>query len=178
MAGAEWLLFIYKVPSEPSTKRVLVWRRLKRLGALQLHDGVYLLPRTDRTLEQLQWLQAEVLEIGGETSLWEAEPLPPDRRRYEEQFNRQLEASYARVAAAAGEILAHLEQGGLGPDGLGQCEQAYHAASRDYLALRATDYLASPAGAAARAALEACSGALREAVEGQHVPRRPRGGQS
>lgn len=177
MAEAKWLLFTYKLASEPSTKRVLVWRRLKRLGALQLHDGSYLLPRTPRTLEQLQWLQAEVDELGGDASLWEASPLPPDRGgAYEAQFNEQLAPSYGKVAAAAQDVLARLRQEGTTAEVLSQCEEAYHAASREYLALRSTDYLGSPAGRAARAALEECSAALREAVEGQHAFRRPEEG--
>jgi hypothetical protein len=36
-----WLLLVYKVPSEPSARRVYFWRKLKRLDALLLHDALY-----------------------------------------------------------------------------------------------------------------------------------------
>lgn len=177
MAEAEWLLFTYRLPSEPSTKRVQVWRRLKRMGALQVHDGGYLAPRTARTLEQLQWLQAEVLELGGESSLWEASPLPPNRAAvYAAQFNAQLEAPYTKITVAARAVLAELRRDGPSPERLWQFEDAFHAASREYLSLRSIDYLGSPAGAAARAALDECSAALRLAVEGQHGSRQPEEG--
>ena len=39
-----WLQLTYKVPSEPSQKRVWVWRRLQNLGAYALQNSVYLLP--------------------------------------------------------------------------------------------------------------------------------------
>ena len=39
-----WLQLTYRVPSEPSQKRVWVWRRLQNLGAYALQNSVYLLP--------------------------------------------------------------------------------------------------------------------------------------
>ena len=67
-----WLLFLYKVPHEPSSHRVYVWRKLKRLGALLLHDAAWALPMTPRSLKQFQGLAAEIAKIGGESLLWEA----------------------------------------------------------------------------------------------------------
>ncbi len=37
MAGAmEWLLLAYRMPREPSTPRIAVWRKLARLGVAKL----------------------------------------------------------------------------------------------------------------------------------------------
>jgi len=41
-----WVVLVYKIPREPAAGRVSVWRKLKRLGALLLHDAVWLLPET------------------------------------------------------------------------------------------------------------------------------------
>lgn len=71
-----WLLFIYKVPNEPSARRVYVWRKLKAMGAIVLHDSVWVLPLNARTREKLQWLAGEVNELpGGEAMLWEAKQI-------------------------------------------------------------------------------------------------------
>jgi hypothetical protein len=71
---ATWLLFTYRVPNEPSARRVYVWRKLKALGALLLHDTAWVLPATPDTREKLQWLATEVRDMdGGEATLWEAE---------------------------------------------------------------------------------------------------------
>ena len=67
-----WLLFLYKVPHEPSSHRVYVWRKLKRLGAVLLHDSAWVLPMTPRSQEQFQLLAAEIARIGGDSLLWEA----------------------------------------------------------------------------------------------------------
>ena len=67
-----WLLFLYKVPHEPSSRRVYVWRKLKRLGAVLLHDSAWALPMTPHSLKQFQILAVEIAAIGGESLLWEA----------------------------------------------------------------------------------------------------------
>ena len=67
-----WLLFLYKVPHEPSSHRVYVWRKLKRLGAVLLHDSAWVLPMTPHSQEQFRLLATEIARIGGDSVLWEA----------------------------------------------------------------------------------------------------------
>jgi len=64
------VLLAYRIPREPSTPRISVWRKLRRLGAAQLGDGLVALPNDARTKEQLEWVADEVLEAGGEATLW------------------------------------------------------------------------------------------------------------
>ena len=67
-----WLLFLYKIPPQPSSHRVYVWRKLKRLRALLLHDSAWALPMSSWSLTQFQDLAAEVASLGGYSLLWEA----------------------------------------------------------------------------------------------------------
>src|ERR671928_1271572 len=91
-----WLLLVYKVPREPTARRVYIWRKLKRLGALLLHDAVWVLPDQPRTAEQIQWLTAEIQEMGGEAYSWRASSiLVQDDESLTEQFNEQVDAVYA-----------------------------------------------------------------------------------
>jgi hypothetical protein len=53
---------------------VTLWRKLRRLGALQLLDGLVALPGDARTREQLEWLADEVVEAGGEAWVWLGRP--------------------------------------------------------------------------------------------------------
>jgi hypothetical protein len=66
MAQSEWVLLAYRMPREPSTPRIAVWRKLRRLGAVQLVDGLVALPADPATVEAFDWLADEVLEAGGE----------------------------------------------------------------------------------------------------------------
>src|SRR3989441_9660373 len=65
-----WVLIAYRLPREPSTPRSALWRRLRRLGAVQLLDGLAALPLDARNREQLEWLADEVVEAGGQSTLW------------------------------------------------------------------------------------------------------------
>src|SRR3989442_789108 len=69
-----WVLLAYRLPREPSTPRIAVWRRLRRLGATQLLDGLVALPLdSSRNREQLEWVAGEIVEAGGEATLWVGE---------------------------------------------------------------------------------------------------------
>src|SRR6266508_2617686 len=52
----EWVLLWYRMPREPSTPRIAIWRKLKRLGVAQLGDGLITLPADARTRGQLDWI--------------------------------------------------------------------------------------------------------------------------
>jgi hypothetical protein len=65
-AVAEWVLLAYRLPREPSGPRVTVWRKLRRLGAVQLVDGLVALPASSQNRERFDWLADEILEAGGE----------------------------------------------------------------------------------------------------------------
>ena len=69
-----WVLLAYRLPREPSTPRIGLWRSLRRLGVGQIADGVVALPLDARTRERFDWLAQEVIENGGEATVWLAEP--------------------------------------------------------------------------------------------------------
>jgi hypothetical protein len=134
---ARWLLLLYKIPREPTVARVSVWRKLKRLGAILLHDAVWVLPPSPRTQEEFQWLVAEIHERGGDAMLWEAS-LCLDGRDKElvRQFIAQVDAVYT-------DILAELEH----PDA------DLAALSKRYQQARLQDYFRSSLGDRVRHAL-------------------------
>ena len=91
-----WLLIHYKLPNKPSALRVYTWRKLKRLGAILLHDAVWILPDSPRTAEQIQWLTVEIQEMGGEAYSWRANTiLGQDNESITQQFNEQVDAIYS-----------------------------------------------------------------------------------
>jgi hypothetical protein len=65
-----WLQLTYKVPSEPSQKRVWVWRRLQNLGAFALQNSIYLLPFSEEVEKHFRQLAHEIREMGGEVSIF------------------------------------------------------------------------------------------------------------
>src|SRR5713101_399197 len=94
-----WLMLMFRIPTEPSALRVSTWRKLKRLGAVVLHDAVWVLPATTTTREQLQWLVSEIAEGGGEARVWRSEVEVGDDRQLVEEFAGRANAAYAEILA-------------------------------------------------------------------------------
>lgn len=69
-----WVLLSYRMPREPSSPRIAVWRKLERLGVARLGDGLVALPADARTREQLDWLAEEITEASGAATVWLATP--------------------------------------------------------------------------------------------------------
>ena len=91
-----WLLLHYKLPNKPSALRVYIWRKLKRLGAILLHETVWVLPDQPRTAEQVQWLTAEIQEMGGEAYSWKATVISGENdESIAQQFKQQVDAVYS-----------------------------------------------------------------------------------
>jgi hypothetical protein len=97
----KWLVLVYRVPREPTASRVYVWRKLKQLGAVALQDAAWVLPATSRTQEQFQWLAAEIVELGGEATLFASEVLfASNADALVEQFKQPVRATYQDILTA------------------------------------------------------------------------------
>ncbi|GAA4053535.1 Chromate resistance protein ChrB [Nonomuraea soli] len=68
--AGQWVLLAYRIPRQPSTPRITIWRKLDRLGVARLGDGLVALPADARTREQLEWIAEEIGEAGGSSTLW------------------------------------------------------------------------------------------------------------
>lgn len=94
----DWLLLLYKIPRNPSKIRVYVWRKLKRIGAVLLHESVWCLPSNPKTKEQFQWLTVEIQELGGEATLWESQlVLGMKDELIIKEFLEQVDQEYAEI---------------------------------------------------------------------------------
>jgi hypothetical protein len=110
-APPSWLLLAYQLPSRPSNARVATWRRLQRVGALQLHGSVYVLPQTAEAREDFEWIAQEVTGHGGQATLFAADVTAARagdeivaafrRARAEEYEAIRAEAALARGARGA-----------------------------------------------------------------------------
>ena len=139
-----WVLLVYKIPREPTSSRAQVWRKLKRLGALLLHDAVWVLPATPWTREQFQWLAVEIGELDGEAHLWESHLLLNGQAEaLVQQFQARVDATYQKILEELAEEDADLV-----------------ALSRTYQQVRAQDYFHSTLGTHVRERLMSARGGL------------------
>lgn len=98
----------YRMPREPSTPRIAVWRKLRRLGVAQPVDGLVALPSDARTKEQLEWIADEVLEAGGEATVWVGRPgSASDERRLASRMASAIAEEYRAVIDEADVAAGH-----------------------------------------------------------------------
>jgi len=132
-----WLFLVHRIPAKPSAARLRVWRKMKRLGAVLLRDGVWLLPATPWSREQFQWLAGEIAEMKGEASVWEAQAaLPGQDEELKRRFLADVDGQYARILAEVRATRSELAE-----------------LSNRYTLVRSRDYFHSTVGERVRAAL-------------------------
>ncbi|EFH88983.1 Chromate resistance protein ChrB [Ktedonobacter racemifer] len=104
-----WLQLTYKVPSEPSQKRVWVWRRLQNLGAYALQNSVYLLPHSEEVEKHFTQLAHDIQELGGEASLFFVVALDAaDERRILQALLDARNSEYSAVVQTCSQFLSQV----------------------------------------------------------------------
>jgi len=126
----EWVLLSYRIPREPSTPRIAVWRKLKDLGVAQLGDGLVALPNNARTRESLEWVAAQVIDADGTAMVWVATPA---RRSDGTSIADDLRAARSLEYAALVEEIAS-EKADIGPRTIARWRRQWRKIDRrDYL---------------------------------------------
>ncbi len=118
MSSQCWNLFIYRVPSQPSTQRVYVWRKLKSWGGLYLQQSTCVLPQRDDFQQQLEKLKQEILAGSGEAdlltvSLEDAEQNQMLIQRFQQQSEEEYHEFLGRCQAFHQELAKEREQNNL-----------------------------------------------------------------
>lgn len=141
-----WVFLVYQLPREPSTPRISVWRKLKRLGVVQLSDGLVALPYDATTKEQLEWVAHEITEARGEASIWITTPTV-------KRFGRRLAKALADERAAEYREVSTQAETGLAGE-LAERSRALRRLHGEYRRIERRDYFPPPEKAEAQKALE------------------------
>ncbi|MEV6041110.1 Chromate resistance protein ChrB [Nonomuraea sp. NPDC052116] len=107
----QWVLLAYRIPRQPSTLRITIWRKLDRLGVARLGDGLVALPADARTREHLEWLAEEIGELGGSSTIWLAAPGNAAQEKAIAVDMRRARAAEYREVIAHAEAAAHARPG-------------------------------------------------------------------
>jgi hypothetical protein len=99
-------LLSYRIPREPSTPRIAVWRKLKNLGVEQIGDGLVALPDDARTREHLEWIAADVVAAGGDAAVWVARTSRTTSERIATQMRAARNVEYSALIDEAVESSA------------------------------------------------------------------------
>ncbi len=171
-SSSAWLLLVVSLPTNGATARMRIWRALKGLGCAALRDGAYLLPDHGPLRQQLDALATETIREGGSAWLLTVHAdSDAQHSAYQALFSRAEEyAVFAQSTQALRRQLASAAPAEL--------NRSLRKLRRDYDALRAIDYFADAASAAAEAAWRDCVASVEAvlspgeplAVEGTIAP--------
>lgn len=153
-SAGRWVLLVYRLPREPSTPRISVWRKLKLLGVAQLADGLVALPLDARNREQLEWIADEVIEAGGEAALWLAEPASLAQERALVEAMAAARADEYEAVAQAAERALHADPA--------RTRRTLERLRRDLHRIARRDYFPPPQRQQARAAVRALANTMTD----------------
>jgi hypothetical protein len=151
----DWVLLAYRLPREPSTPRITLWRRLRGLGVAQVMPGLVALPLDARNREQLEWLADRVVEAGGWSSIWLG--TLANRNQERALIARMVEAvasDYRDLIARAAAVIPATPAGR---------RLALRHLRAELRAIRARDYFPGSIGAEAQAAVDRTAATIEAA---------------
>lgn len=141
----KWVVFSYSLPAtRKSSKRVAIWRRLQRLGAVTPVNGMYLLPAIEPCIEAFQWLAQEVIQTGGQAVVMYVENFDRlESQKITALFQAARQKEYAELAEQALAVEALLSNA---PDDelLGRTRDDLSKLQRRYREIADIDYFDSP----------------------------------
>jgi hypothetical protein len=105
--ATSWLLLLFSLPTRQKTERVAVWRRLKKIGAVQIKTSTYLLPDQPPQYEHFQWLAQQIRDFGGDATLARVQEIEGlSNEKLIELFNRARDEEYSAIKKALHAFLA------------------------------------------------------------------------
>jgi hypothetical protein len=105
----QWLVLVYRVPSEPTRLRAAVWRRIKGLGAIYLQNSVAAFPRTVAAERALRVLRKEIIDMGGTAQLFGTEVLAGETDVVA-AFNAARDDEYEEIVDRCKDFLEQVEK--------------------------------------------------------------------
>ena len=140
--ATSWLLLLFSLPTNRNTERVAVWRRLKKMGALQIKTSTYLLPDETAQYEQFQWLAQQIRDYGGDSTLVRAQEIEGlTRDKVIAMFNDARAKDYAELRKALQSFIKRRNK----MDGE-QTASELERLRRQFRGIREVDFFDSPRG--------------------------------
>jgi hypothetical protein len=142
ITATSWLLLLFSLPTNRNTERVAVWRRLKKMGAVQIKTSTYLLPDTPAQYEGFQWLAQQIRDYGGDSTLVRAQEIEGlTREKVITMFNDVCAKDYGELRKALQSFIAHRKKMNA-EDAVSGLERL----TRRFREVHAVDFFDSPRG--------------------------------
>ena len=142
ITASSWLLLLFSLPTNRNTERVAVWRRLKKIGAMQIKTSTYLLPDAPAQYEQFQWLAQQIRDYGGDSTLVRAQEIEGlNKEKVVAMFNEVRAKDYGQLRKALQGFIARRKRMDA-EEAVSELERL----TRQFREIRAVDFFDSPRG--------------------------------
>lgn len=142
ITATSWLLLLFSLPTNRNTERVAVWRRLKKMGAVQIKTSTYLLPDETAQYEQFQWLAQQIRDYGGDSTLVRAQEIEGlNKEKVIAMFNDARAKDYGALRKALQDFITGRKK--MDAD---EAVSELERLTRQFREVRAVDFFDSPRG--------------------------------
>jgi hypothetical protein len=173
--GQEWMLLIHQLPPHPTNLRVRIWRKLQKLGSVAVKNSVYVLPASEKTHEDFQWLKQEIETEGGDATVFRAGAVEgATDKEIIALFRRTRDEEYAQVVAEldglTGAVREQKRGGHLSVGRITHHEMELDKLHKELERIVGTDFFNASGRASALVSYERCRKALRAVQSRQEKP--------
>jgi len=110
MEQNEWIVINYTLPREPSRVRVAVWRKLKKVGAVNMQQSMWILPQSDKNFAVLNEIKEDVCQNAGEAFVMRSSVDENSQAVIIQKFNMARDEEYTELLEQCSDFLAEIEK--------------------------------------------------------------------
>ena len=108
--STDWLVIAYSLPPEPSRLRVSIWRRLRKVGAVYLEEGVWVLPKTPALEAEVRSILKDIESFQGTYSAFVGLDLEGGQAgRLRSRFLAARDEEYAELQGQCRRFMVHID---------------------------------------------------------------------
>ena len=147
-----WVMLMYQLPTKPSNLRVKAWRRIQKLGAVGIRNSAYVLPVQESHLEDFQWLKREIVDMGGEASVFIVDSVDDvENDEIEQLFRNARDIDYSAILKSCDHLSDHLDndvkEKHLSPERVERHKAKLKKITSKFDEIRRIDFFSAPLGA-------------------------------
>jgi CRISPR/Cas system-associated endoribonuclease Cas2 len=106
----DWVVINYTLPREPSRVRVSLWRKLKKIGAVNIQQSMWILPLTDENFGLFNDIKSEVSQNNGEAFVMRSSVDEDGRENIIERFNSARNEEYGELLEQCEDLFKEIDK--------------------------------------------------------------------
>ena len=166
MKNNDWIAINYTLPREPSRARVSIWRKLKKVGAVNIQQSMWILFSNDENYTMLNNIKNEVIQNSGEAIIMSVSLDEDGRKLITDKFNAARDEEYAEVMEQCDDFFKEIDKetarGNFTFAEIEENEEELGKLKQWYEKISTRDFIGAPLQEKAKLMLEECAVSLEK----------------